>query len=95
MSESLEKLVCDVLIDVLKSLFKFNEAYLSSLCDYSNCSMPLIEVIRNLLLHVVKSLIDFNEVCLSSLHDSSDCSDCLSIENMLPSDALNTIPLPL
>ena len=40
MSESLEKLMCDKLIDVLKSLFNSYEVFLSSLLDrsdFSNC----------------------------------------------------------
>ena len=38
MSELLEKVMCDALLDVIKSLFIFEEAYLSLLPDYSDCS---------------------------------------------------------
>ena len=38
MLESLEKRVCDALLDVLKSLSNFNEVYLSSLLDCFDCS---------------------------------------------------------
>ena len=37
-SLSLEKLLLDALLDVFKSLSNFNEAYLSSLLDWSDCS---------------------------------------------------------